>query len=242
MEVIVFSLLPAIIYAFIVYLNTPYRSVAFQTGLAYWSVGFISVIFVTLIHRGLPFLNNPLFDPPVGLFFYAFVQIALVEEVCKWLSFRILSFGRQKETDTPMAVMFYCMMSAAGFAVVENYHYAEKFGQQVLFYRTFSSVIVHMTCGAFMGYMIAKGMMNTQITYKSVFEIFLKRNPRWRKTIYTLLGLATATAVHGLYDYVIMIDPRGNEYSILVIIIACLWVSYLAGRKIAQTCLVEEEQ
>lgn len=176
----------------------------------------------------------------MGLFFLAFVQIALVEELSKYLSFRILNISRT-ENDTAIAVMFYAMMTAAGFAVIENYFYAESYGKTVLFYRSFSSVILHMICGLIMGYFIARGRENTDVQQYTVFEIFLKRKPKWRKTIYTTLGILAATAVHGIFDYLIMLDPKKAENKILIMIIAGLWVSYLMGRKLSKNYVVKEE-
>jgi RsiW-degrading membrane proteinase PrsW (M82 family) len=240
MEVIIFSLLPAIVYAFIIYLSTPYRAVSFVTGLSYWSVGFLSVLFVYGFHHLAPSLSKTMFPPPVGLFFLAFVQIALVEEVSKYLSFRILNISR-KENDTSVAVMFYAMMTAAGFAVIENYFYAESYGKAVLFYRSFSSVLLHMICGLFMGYFIARGRENTDVQHYTVFEIFLKRKPRWRKTIYTTLGILAAVATHGIFDYLIILDPKKAEDKILIMIIAGLWVSFLIGRSLSKNYVVKDE-
>ena len=240
MEVIIFSLLPAIIYAFIIFLSTPYKSVNFLTGLSYWAVGFLSVIFVLGIHRAIPHLSNPLFPPPLGVFFMAFVQIALIEELSKFASYKILSLSRTRNEST-VAIMFYSMMTAAGFAVVENYFYAESYGKMVLFYRTFSSVLLHMICGLFMGYFIARGRENTEVRYYTEFEIFLKRKPRWRRTIYTALGILAASAAHGVFDYVIMIDPRKSDDKIIILIIAGLWVSYLMGRVLSKNYIVKDE-
>ena len=240
MEVLFFSLLPAIIYSFIVYLSTPYRAVVFSTGLSYCSAGFISIVLVAITHTIFPFVTQQHLTPPVGLFLFAFLQVALVEEMSKWASFRLLNTVR-KVPDPPVAVLFYSMMTSAGFAVFENYQYASHYGKDIIFYRTFSSVIVHMACGIIMGYLIARGQMNTNLRYKSVFEIFLKKNWKWRRSIYTVLGILAASAAHGIFDYVLMADRRNADYKVLVMVFAALWLSFHLGRRLSYEHIVVEE-
>jgi len=94
--------------------------------------------------------------------------------------------------------MFYTIMVGAGFAAFENTEYAIKtingrFGEnldvfEVLFVRTFSSVLMHMICGAIMGYYIALGA----------------KSEKMYRIRYNLIGVFSAAVLHGFYDFTIL--------------------------------------
>jgi hypothetical protein len=97
------------------------------------------------------------------------------------------------------------MLTAAAFSIVENVQYAQRaihgeFGnisaESVLTTRAISSVVIHMVCGLFMGYYIARS----------------KGASRTKKIFFNILGISTATFMHGIYDMNWMKPGAENDY------------------------------
>jgi RsiW-degrading membrane proteinase PrsW (M82 family) len=136
------------------------------------------------------------------IFMMAFLQVAFIEELCKFASLKLSDYGRgkrKKDIDSHYSIMFYCAIVSASFAIMESLNYAQRtmageFGlfitpKEVLFVRSFTSVILHMVCGLFMGYFIALS----------------KGKNFYMKTLYSLIGIIAATIAHGIYDFMLML-------------------------------------
>ncbi len=238
-----FSVLPALIYALVVYLSTPINTIKLNQSTKYVFGGILSTVVVLSIHFLFPILHAPTFiktgtivDTPIGLFYEptimtnfirAFCQTALIEELSKfllfWLIFKYLS---KDDTINSMSIVFNCMLIGVGFAVQENMLYAlrSESAIDVLLVRSFSAVLLHMVVGILMGYFIALGRKNTIYTKDiSEFRMWMRLNPKYRRVIYTTFGIIAAATMHGVYDFNIFIDL---EYQIPIIII-CLTIAYL---------------
>ncbi len=207
-------IIPVVFYSFFIFYNSPSFSIRLKASFTYLYTGLLSVTLLQFIHFIFPHLHDMFFQmdmvpgqgidalqPTVGsLVLFAFIQVALFEEVSKWLAFKFSNYmrgRRRKNLDHPYATMFYSSLVAAAFSIVENIQYAQRamsgeFGiiepSDVLTIRAVTSVIVHMACGLFMGYYIG----------------LAKSSGKAKKYIYNFIGIIYATVIHGIYDFNLM--------------------------------------
>lgn len=222
----IFSILPALIYGYIIFRHSPKNSIQLNKLWVYTIIGFLSITFFNFFSFIFPDFQKPLFRDLIGtiftpsgeiidvyletvftILFLAFVQVSLLEEISKWAAFKSgdLIRGRNALRDHPYAIMFYTAMVAAGFASIENTEYAIRairgvYGEDVsvidvLTVRSFSSVVMHMTCGIIMGYYIALGAKS-------------KRADRIK---FNIVGIFSAVVLHGAYDFVLMYGPISEK-------------------------------
>lgn len=219
-------LLPVILYSIAIFINSPSFSIRFKTSFTYLYTGLLSVTLLQFIYFIFPHIHDTFFKTYVGnfdmsnshfeifqptlasLLLFAFVQVALMEELSKWISFKCTDYmrgKRRKNLDHPYAIMFYSSLISAAFSIVENVQYAQRaivgeFGQMsaenILITRSVSSVIVHMACGLFMGYYIARSKGSSPI----------------KKVLFNILGICAATFIHGIYDMNWMKPGTENDY------------------------------
>lgn len=246
-----FCLLPVALYSVFIFLFSPTLSIKFKTAFIYLYTGLLSVTLLQFIFFIFPHLHDKLFvnveggfelngdmfqiyTPTLGtLLMFAFVQVALMEEISKWIAFKCAGYmrgTRKKNLDHPYAIMFYSALVSAAFSIVENIQYAQRaaygdFGattpENVLAIRAITSVIVHMACGLFMGYYIA--LAKNSSTVKRVF--------------YNIIGIGAATFMHGLYDFNWFKPNTENDYyeifkdfpvhiSSAIIILFCIVIAF----------------
>jgi RsiW-degrading membrane proteinase PrsW (M82 family)/N-acetylglutamate synthase-like GNAT family acetyltransferase len=128
-------------------------------------------------------------DPTIsGIFIKAFLAVALVEELVKFIALRFYAYPR-KSFDEPLDGIVYGVMVSMGFATLENILYvfqSEAAGQgyQVALMRMFLAVPAHATFGVLMGYQAGKAKFSQH-----------------GKTALLLTGLCWAILFHGLYDF-----------------------------------------
>ncbi len=235
---LIFSLIPAVLYTLIVYATTPHESVRLKIAFLYGVVGMLSATIVQTVLMIFPNWQQGLTDSLyVNRILLMYMQIAFTEEVSKFLSFKVLDVGRHThtESDTPVAVMFYTMMTASAFAFMENLLYGSMFGSQVVIMRSFTAVVCHMICGVFMGYYISIGRLPDLSNKKTVFHNLIKRYPLIKRGAYTLLGLLIATIFHGTYDFVLSFALEVNKmlYMIILLVIGLI-MSYIMGRELSK--------
>lgn len=156
--------------------------------------------------------NGSFYEPSLTTFFYeAFVQVAFVEELLKFgMYYLVYKFLSAKDKNNSFSILFNTMLVGTGFAMIENIIYTFRFQENVpdtILLRTFSAVLIHMACGIIMGYFIALG--NKSVNYSkgiSEFDIWMKRNPKHKRTVYTIFGILFAILAHGLYDFNIFVQ------------------------------------
>ena len=187
------TFLPALIYALVIFVSFPKKTICLKTAFLYFMLGSISVHAVSAVQWVLPNWRFQLEDFVTGMAVVAFVQVALLEESAKFLFYRFTNMYRGR-LPKPLAIMFYRMCISAGFGVVENMMYAWRYGPDVLIVRAFSSIILHMLAGLMMGYFIS-------------LSVYIKR----RKYTFRTIGLLAAVFIHGLYDFNLMVSFR--EYA-----------------------------
>jgi hypothetical protein len=117
----------------------------------------------------------------------AFVLAALCEEAAKLSVLLGYSF-RHSAFDEPMDGIVYGATASLGFATLENTLYVVQGGFALALARGLLSVPGHATYGAVMGYYVGRARFD--------------RGRRWRLVS---LGLLAAVALHGWYDFPLML-------------------------------------
>lgn len=204
---IICSALPSILFLFIISLFLDGSIKRFKT-LNHLLFGSLSICFVIMIYAMFPNWCNVLFidHPYISIYFYAFIQVALLEEICKYASFKILD-RLIYHNNTPVSTMFYCGVTSATFAAIENYSYIMKYGLDVIIIRGLSSVPMHMMCGLMMGYFISLGRYGI--------------DKRFSKGAFTLIGILVGVTLHGFYDVNWMINsPSASIYNFILMILS----------------------
>ncbi len=153
---------------------------------------------------------------------YWFIIIAFSEEFFKFLAVRAKVFQSQ-HLDEPLDIMLYMVVAALGFAAVENVLYLFPVDQagyittqmsfnDLMFRASFLTLIrflgatfLHTLCSAVVGYFLA-------------FSFYYPK----RRIMYTVLGLLTATGLHGLYNFSIIVLQGYIKAIIPIIIIFAL--------------------
>lgn len=178
MTLFLFSSIPAAILLFYVLRKLELPNRLFKTGILFIFLGIISGVIVSILNYKFPVLN----DLPKGslnVFTYSIFNVGLVEELTKFSLFQLgMFFIISKDFKTRNMIIFYSMMTALGFALIENYSYAYTYGSKLLIGRSLISMPLHMCCGFIIGW-------------------FASSNTKWC----TLIGLSVATLLHGIYDF-----------------------------------------
>ncbi len=234
----ILAFLPVLFYIFLIWATTPWRSINLRSSFTYLVTGFISVGIILTYFRLFPNCQDMLFpnDIPLSIFLLYFIQVALVEELCKFSAFIIAESIREKEKiyDSPIGIMIYCGISALGFAFIENVNYAQMYGGQVLITRSFLSMLVHFICGLIMGYWISSSSIPTKVENRSLFEIVLQARPKLKKIIYYCMGIISATVYHGFFDYSLSTGGENVYPMAYVILFGGMMFAYLGARKIIE--------
>lgn len=129
--------------------------------------------------RGMPWWED------LRLLLMAFVVVALVEELLKFLVVRIRMMP-DPEFDEPMDGIIYAVAAGLGFATAENLVYIFRFGATVLIVRVVFSVFLHAGCSGICGYYLGRAKFEPE-----------------RALRHQALGLSLAIGIHGLYDFLV---------------------------------------
>jgi RsiW-degrading membrane proteinase PrsW (M82 family) len=207
--------LPPIIYALIIYLTSPHKSINLNRGLYFVAGGMFSVLLLPFIQVLFPGWGHLVFDP----FQLHFFAVAPREELIKYMSFFFLTRSIKLNNVHPVSVMFYYGMIGLGFAMVENLQYLANYGKEVLLIRTFTSTIAHMLFGMFTGYWIAMGKINSgKFGNRSVFGLLMSKYGEMKKLIYSGIGILSAIIYHGLWNYSLSSSGQA-AYSIMILML-----------------------
>ena len=176
--------------------------------------GFISCGLVLFFSAYLERISD-VFSPLVtknffGQIVYAFVGVALVEEISKWIMVYLIGYNN-KEFDETYDGLVYAVFVSLGFAFVENLVYvfiSSSIYTAVI--RALCAVPSHACDAIFMGYHISIAK-----------KYSIKRNKK-KERIHLILSLLVPTVIHGVYDYCLL-----SGYKILIIVfIAFIIVMY----------------
>lgn len=158
---------------------------AFLAGAIVVAVAVFAV--VPLARLGVPFAH-----PWAHGAYVAFALAAIPEELAKYLFLR--RHIRSHHCDEPMDGMVYGALVSLGFAAAENVLYVLQGGLHVGFWRAFTAVPLHASCGALMGLALASAKLLGPGPGRGLWP-----------------ALAVPVLIHGLYDWPLMALARRGE-------------------------------
>jgi len=207
-----FGIIPSIVWL-LFYLRKDSHPESNKMVLKIFFYGMIAALPAILVEMGtLRVINETTFFDSFGrgaiVFLNIFIAVALVEEFLKYLVVRGKVMGNL-ELDEPIDIMLYMIIAALGFAASENILVLFSLGPQFLFGETLSisvfrflgATFLHALCSGALGYFLALSFLETK-----------------KRGRFILLGLATATILHGLYNFSI-IEIEGNLSFLIPIIV-----------------------
>ena len=184
--------------------------------------GMLSAILAVLIELGLAQQIEQWYIPKIlSLVLYVFIGIAFVEEIMKYLVVKTQVL-KDSEFDEPVDAILYMIISALGFAALENLFVLFPLAHPFLFFETFvvssfrfvGATFLHALCSGLIGYFLALSFCRPKNRFKMRYA-----------------GIAIAVLLHGLYDFSI-INIEGNfKFIIPVIILLSLSVFVSLGFK-----------
>jgi len=127
-------------------------------------------------------------------FFYVFLGIALVEESLKYFVVKE-KVQKSSELDEPLDVMLYMIIVALGFAALENILVLLSLKPPLLLLKTFSVTIIRFVSATFL-HALCSGTFGF---FLALSFFYLQKSTR-----FFLIGLSTATLLHGLYNFFII--------------------------------------
>jgi len=196
-------------------------------------LGMFSAFLAIFVEKGFQFAVSFLKTKQIISFILAvFVGGAFVEEYLKYLIVKIWAF-KDSELDEPFDVILYMIISALGFASLENilvltnYHpiLTASRALEVMVWRFISATFLHALCSALIGYFAVLGFYRVK-----------------RKRFFIGIGLIISTILHGLYNWSIM-KVEGIEKFILpaIILIGLYFLISFVSKKVKKLkglCLI----
>ena len=194
--------------------------------------GMLAALVALLLEVGIFQEFNKL---PISLFsitiLNVFIGVALVEEVLKFLVVqeKVLT---SPEFDEPVDAMIYMITAAMGFAALENllilwspmFSYSLMETALLSGFRFIGATFLHVLCSGTVGYFLAISFFGGK--RKNSPTIFGAKAPgnKWL----TLVGLGVAVALHGFYNFSIMMGEGGQKFILPFIILlgSALFVSF----------------
>ena len=168
----------------------------------------IPVLFCELFYEGV--LKIPEDYGSFALFWNTFWGVAFVEEIFKWIAMFVISY-RSKKFDETYDGIVYGAFSSMGFACIENLLYVVLgFSVVTGVLRALTAVPGHFCYGVIMGYFMSKARYNKENGKSGIIYIFL--------------SILIPTALHALYDYLIL-DGTGLDILVWFVLIIVMFVS-----------------
>ena len=160
--------------------------------------------------------------------FISFLLFAATEEILKFLvTWKIVS--KSKYFDEPVDAMIYVITASLGFALVENLAVAlssHGIGEAAasIILRFVGATLLHALSSAIVGYYWAKSLMIIRLKQSASTAddgIYERQSPRlW----IILEGIAIASALHALFNYLILNLKDIVVYPIIFLVLVAIFV------------------
>ena len=126
------------------------------------------------------------------LFSVIFLEIAFVEEFCKWVMIRLLGYNN-KNNDQSYDIIVYSVFVALGFALIENIFYLMSNPTSVSLgiYRAVFSIPSHASFGVFMG-----SFLGLARAYE--------KNDKHLSKVYMFYAVLVPTLLHTTYNFCLL--------------------------------------
>ena len=141
----------------------------------------------------------------LGLFAYSLLAIGPIEEFAKLVPF-LLVIIRFREFNEPLDGIIYASFIGLGYAAVENWQYLDYLTPTEAAARGFASPVLHILFASIWGHWIGRAHLSQQSVAKAA-----------------LSGLAVAAGLHGLYDYLALLNPH-NSLLFAALMVVTLWL------------------
>lgn len=125
-----------------------------------------------------------------GIFCYAMMGVALVEEGCKWFC-TFLLLRKNKNYNYLFDGIVYAVFVSLGFATIENIIYSLVSGLEAILIRSVSTVPAHAFFGVFMGYYLSFAKSSK----------LQEKGPDSRK--YLFFSILIPVLLHGFFDFLL---------------------------------------
>ena len=230
LNIILAVLIPIFLYTYLVYYMVPYSFISLKRARRYFVSGLISPLLVILFYFLYPKWSQFILENGfLSILFLSIIQIGVLEETCKYAIFKWVSLERPSyKHDLPIAIIFYSLVTALGFALTENFGYLISFYKYYLnsslsdaevnhslmsiaLLRSISAVITHMVCGVIMGYFILKSIEEKERFLSKEHSRFSHRL-NFKSPLYILAGIGASACFHGVYNLNFMLPY--NMYSV----------------------------
>jgi RsiW-degrading membrane proteinase PrsW (M82 family) len=174
----------------------------------------IPVFFVQLgLSTLLTEIKLPVF---IVSFLYWFIIIALTEEFFKYLVVRGKIFNNYN-LDEPIDIMIYMIISALGFAALENILYLFSPADNLSFNQILNNTLI-ISFIRFIGATFLHTLASGTLGYFLALSFYETKNKIW----FFMAGLSIATISHGLYNYSIINFKGVLQITIPIAILAGL--------------------
>lgn len=180
------AIFPVVVLMVFIYRQDKYQKEPIKSLAKAFIGGMIAIPLDILIVTGLDLLLGETALAQT-VFFSAFLEAGIPEELCKFLIFMIFIW-KDKNFDEYFDGIVYATFIGLGFACVENIEYVFSYGLQTGVARALLSVPGHFLFGVMLGYFLSMA----------------KFHPEKRDT-YLWSGLLLSMLAHGLFDWLLMI-------------------------------------
>ncbi|MDE5587080.1 MAG: PrsW family intramembrane metalloprotease [Bacilli bacterium] len=144
-----------------------------------------------------------------GLFCYAIIGVALVEEGCKWLC-TFLLLRKNKNYNYLFDGIVYAVFVSLGFATIENIIYSLMGGLESIIIRDVLTVPAHAFFGVFMGYYLSFAKSSKLQKKEKEAHTFL------------FLSIMIPILLHGFFDF-LLLSQESFFLFIFFLFIICLY-------------------
>ena len=234
---VIFGVLPSLIWLFY-YLRKDAHPESNSMVLRIYGWGAAITLPVFFIQIGSSYLLKDMgLNPLIEDLFYWFIVISLSEEFFKYLviKFRVLN---SPHLDEPIDIMIYMVIAALGFAAVENILYmfvpAGQFSFAFILDRTLRLSLVRFIGGTFL-----HTLCSAVIGYAVAISLCDQKNRR----LEAITGIIMAVALHGIYDFSIIVLEGNLKIIIPIAILIILAIFTSLGfdqlKKLKGICILK---
>ncbi len=140
-----------------------------------------------------------------GLLLYSMLAIGPIEEFAKLLPFVAVAM-RFRHFDEPIDGIVYASFIALGYAAAENVQYLQFLTPMEAAARGFAGPVVHILFASIWGHWIGMAWLEKRSILRA-----------------TLIGFLLAAAAHGVYDFIVLLEPV-NALPVAAALIVGGWV------------------
>jgi RsiW-degrading membrane proteinase PrsW (M82 family) len=188
------------------HLPEPIGNLLLTFGLGVLAVAISAAMYTGIGLVGLRFDAGQLADTDaLALFAYSMLAIGPIEEIAKLIPFLVIVV-RFKEFDEPLDGIIYASFIGLGYAAMENWQYLDYLSSTAALARGFASPVIHMLFASIWGHWIAEAHLKGRSIAPAA-----------------IAGLLVAASLHGLYDFVVILNPH-NSLPVAALVIVTIWL------------------